>query len=364
MDPNISNPILREAVLVFFECQEEYEFLPTLGGVNNFVHYLHIKDTKNDKIPYEIKKYILRVYNNGNNSMKVLFEHEILTKLNNQSLSFQVPVLLPNRIDGNTHFLLSTGARTCLADVIPGILPKLSCTYEIGLASGELSQALSRFHPADFSLPAPTPPYYDLYAAHPIVTRESFFSYFQDSIPFQFPELADIITFLTEEVKRLEQLLIELHSKQLPKQFIHGDLHYDNVLVDSITGKVTGILDFEFIAYDWRGMELAICLSKYASEDNALVLFQQFIEGFMKYGELTVIEMQVIPDLITLRILSNVVFFVGRAIAKEDHIETLTTRLKAYQKRIELLNTHRKEIVEMIMTAAHSESVSDSFNVN
>ena len=28
-------------------------------------------------------------------------------------------------------------------------------------------------------------------------------------------------------------------------------------------GRVTGLLDFEFAAYDWRAMELAVCLSKY-----------------------------------------------------------------------------------------------------
>lgn len=41
-----------------------------------------------------------------------------------------------------------------------------------------------------------------------------------------------------------------------PKQLIHGDLHYDNVLVDD--EKVSGLLDFEFAAFDWRAMELAV----------------------------------------------------------------------------------------------------------
>jgi Ser/Thr protein kinase RdoA (MazF antagonist) len=40
-------------------------------------------------------------------------------------------------------------------------------------------------------------------------------------------------------------------------------LHYDNVLVEN--GKVTGLLDFEFCAHDWRAMELAVCLSKVRS---------------------------------------------------------------------------------------------------
>jgi Ser/Thr protein kinase RdoA (MazF antagonist) len=35
-------------------------------------------------------------------------------------------------------------------------------------------------------------------------------------------------------------------------------------------GKVTGLLDFEFSAIDYRAMELAVCLSKYAGEPEAM----------------------------------------------------------------------------------------------
>ena len=47
-----------------------------------------------------------------------------------------------------------------------------------------------------------------------------------------------------------------LHQKPTRRQ---GDFHYDNCLVDK--GAVSGLLDFEFCAMDWRAMELAICLS-------------------------------------------------------------------------------------------------------
>ena len=52
----------------------------------------------------------------------------------------------------------------------------------------------------------------------------------------------------------------------LPMSLIHEDLNYDNFLVDECG--VSGKLDFEFTAYDWRAMELAICLSKYCSEQE------------------------------------------------------------------------------------------------
>ena len=66
----------------------------------------------------------------------------------------------------------------------------------------------------------------------------------------------------------------------LPSQLIHGDLHYDNVLVND--GKVSGLLDFEFAMYDWRAMELAICLSKYAGEEDAFKYFEEFLTAMRR----------------------------------------------------------------------------------
>ena len=60
---------------------------------------------------------------------------------------------------------------------------------------------------------------------------------------------------------------VETYKGSLPMQLIHGDLHYDNVLVAETQDRVSGVLDFEFAAYDWRAMELAVCLSKYAAEE-------------------------------------------------------------------------------------------------
>jgi len=91
-------------------------------------------------------------------------------------------------------------------------------------------------------------------------------------------------------------------------------------------GVVTALLDFEFSALDFRAMELAICLSKYISADDPLPFLNSFIDGYTEKMKLTRTEIEAIPDLINLRIVSNVVYFVGRSIAGEDGIESLTTR--------------------------------------
>lgn len=50
---------------------------------------------------------------------------------------------------------------------------------------------------------------------------------------------------------------------KFPIQLIHGDVHTDNILMKG--DQVMGILDFQFVAEDWRAMEFAISLSKYVN---------------------------------------------------------------------------------------------------
>ena len=52
---------------------------------------------------------------------------------------------------------------------------------------------------------------------------------------------------------------------------------------------------------------------RYADKpDEALSIFTQFMAGFGPFGRLTPPEINIIPELIVLRILSNVVYFVGK----------------------------------------------------
>ena len=88
---------------------------PTSGGVNNMVNYVETMTGE---------KYILRIYNNGKNSARVKFEHEILRQLGEMKLSFEIPKTLPSLEDKKPHVLLSNGAEACIFHIIPGSLPK------------------------------------------------------------------------------------------------------------------------------------------------------------------------------------------------------------------------------------------------
>jgi len=153
------------------------------------------------------------------------------------------------------------------------------------------------------------------------------------------------------ELERLDDRILgpealKKNEGRYPMQLIHGDLHYDNVLVDG--GKVSGLLDFEFAAEDWRAMEIAVCLSKYAAEKEPFKLMDAFLDGFAEKGVLTRAEVDGIPDMINLRIMSNVLYFIGRAIAKEDTLEALTSRADMYCSRIDWVNTNSQKIVDSL----------------
>jgi homoserine kinase type II len=185
-------------------------------------------------------------------------------------------------------------------------------------------------------------PYWDIYEVHRAVTRDAFYEQLRLD---QFDPWRDSADYVEADLTEVMDRVASYHGV-LPWSFIHRDLHYDNILVDD--DGVTGLLDFEFSSYDWRAMELAICLSKYCSEDDPYPYFERFVDGFAVHGELTSTEIEGMCTLIRLRILSNVVYFVGRALAGEDQIGTLTCRIENYCQRLRWVKNNEDEIVSLI----------------
>ncbi len=262
--------------------------------------------------------------------------------LQEQQLSFRIPETISSARGGNSIEKLSNGASACLFKAISGTLPKLTHVRHIGLCAGELSRAMAKIDREDVPTVCPTFPLCEIFKVHRAVTRDLFYEQLESD---QFDPWRSFADEIESDLKDMEAQIVSYHEC-LPWSFIHGDLHYDNILVDE--AGVTGLLDFEFSAYDWRAMELAICLSKYCSEQDPFSYFEQFVDGFAVHGELTCTEIESMCILIRLRILSNVVYFVGRALAGEDSIRTLTSRIETYCKRLRWLKTNESDIIGLI----------------
>ena len=257
--------------------------------MNNVVQYVQCGE----------KRLVLRVYNNGENAARVAFEHAVLNELRKHPLSFAIPTTLPALDGGASHVPLTNGAEASMFELIPGTLPKLTHVRPIGRATGELTTAMYKI---SLPLESPTAPYYDIYKVHHAVTRDTFYATVAGAA---FNGVREATNYLVQQLRSVESTIEECHAMQLPASLIHGDLHYDNVLVDQ--GKVSGLLDFEFCAKDWRAMEIAICLSKYVGEPEPMGYLTEFIEGYAEHGVLTAAEIKAVPALINLRVLSNVV---------------------------------------------------------
>jgi Ser/Thr protein kinase RdoA (MazF antagonist) len=309
--------------------------------VNNIVQYVDLPNGQHE---------LLRIYNNGCDYQRVKFEHAILEQLNDNDkiqMSFRVPKFLQairaiKTGDMTTVVRLSNGADACMCELIPGTLPKLTCAKDLGRAAGELNTALTQVS-VDRSL-CNVAPYYDMWGVHHAVTQENFIETMRSNL---FDETRDAADRMLQETLDIAEKCLGKYQ-DLPVQLIHGDLHYDNVLIDN--DKVSALLDFEFASFDWRALELAIGLSKYAGEEpDSMPYFDDYIDGYAETGILTRPEAEAIPDLINLRILSNVVYFVGRHLAGEDDISSITTRIENYARRVDWVKNNANVIVQRIV---------------
>lgn len=297
---------------------------------------------------------VLRVYNNGQNTERVQFEHAVLQQLSRKAghlLSFELPVALPAPGADSSGFIkLSSGDSAALFKLISGVLPKVSCARAMGRACGELTTAMALVDVAP--LVSPTAPYWDIYRVHRAVTRDSFHATVAGGA-FDDPTVREATTYLLGELHRIEASIDAWKGSGLPSQLIHGDAHGDNILVSSQddAGVVTGVLDFEFTATDFRAMELAITLSKYVSLPEPLPFLTEMCRGFAEKARLTDAEIQALPELITLRVVSNVVYFVGRALSGEDSITSLTSRIADYAKRVRWINANGAALISILRQA-------------
>lgn len=102
----------------------------------------------------------MRIYRNGNNTGRVLYEHAVLNALKAKAaaLPFEVPHALVKRPhassahdalrhmkdhDHATFTILKSGAAACVFKLIPGGAPTVAHAQAIGMATAQLVKALA-----------------------------------------------------------------------------------------------------------------------------------------------------------------------------------------------------------------------------
>jgi len=319
-----------EALSQYFT-DKNWELVPVAGGLNNL--------TKLVKTPTDT--YVMRIYQNGYGIEKIQYECETLNKLQSLKFSFQTPKIFKT-LKGEDYAHTESGIQAIMFYFIDGIPPDENIpahTKEFGRVSGEL---IAGWKDLKIEQVSPTFPYHKIYKIIPAVPdQETLLKAMADPV---FSDVESIVNFLREEILQLEEAVNVYHST-LPQQNFHGDLWIGNCLIKD--DKITAILDFEFASIDWRALEVAICVSRYPSSADPWTGFVNYLSGFKGNCWLNEEEVKAIPSLMKLRILTNIIHFIGRWLEGLDSVDDLKNRFRTYFKRISWINENSHAIVKL-----------------
>lgn len=253
------------------------------------------------------ERFVLRIYNNHNDANIVRLEHEVLNLLQAKELPFRVPAPVQNKRN-DTITVAGDGKLAALFHYIEGDRPSAANAAHVlalGRTAGWLSAALSGIEPISKPLYSP---YYLLENTYLSMNEKAFLSLADRS------EALAARRVSLEELQRERQLLTEECETiaELPKQWIHGDLVFNNTV--SRGDEIVGVLDFEFATVDVRAMELAVIAVDLIKPDDPStaaslkLLFESYMEAF----HLSELELGKLPFLMKLRLLDVALHFATR----------------------------------------------------
>lgn len=249
--------------------------------------------------------YMLRVYKNHKDPIRIRFELSILSQLDQMNLPFSVAAPIPTR-SGELMAELPEGLAT-LTHALPGIMPERGNARHLrtsGEALGFLIRALADVRPEPEE--GNMKPYGDLAGTHPLV-----------------PDPMAMVATLPvspEKRERLSRLYQALEAEvpgiygSLPWQIIHGDYARGNVLMAD--DRITGVIDFEFTLRDVRTMDLAIGLEAWSALSwegtPEWDMLDAFGQGYASRQPLLAEEVQALPTLMRLRRGCTLIHYAGR----------------------------------------------------
>lgn len=247
-------------------------------------------------------EFVLRVYRNTSAHERVRYEHELLAKLAGQGLPFAVPTPARTRA-GDTLAVLETEEGPRLAALFvriggePAAVDRRSA-HLAGAALARLDGALARVE-------LPVRPPSALGDVHPLVPD-----------PLAAVDGLGLDPAARAAVRAaLERVLTEhgAIAGALPRQIVHGDFAYPNLLVDH--GRATGLLDFEFAGPDVRAADLACAMYVTVvrgSERERWELLDALAASYRRVLALDPVEIAALPSLLLRRCAIGAVHWMGR----------------------------------------------------
>lgn len=331
LDKHYIDFILRQ-----FFIEVDYKAVQRKGGMNNYTYFVQ---TDNDK-------YVLRIYQTHQDIDKIKYEHEVLKELSKSKPEFGTPVSVKT-MAGDTYARAEDGKLAALFCYMEGATPAFKDITQIksfGFIAGRLSTVLNT---VSIGLKPAYRPYYEIENTHPLCTVENLIN-FCNKPTAEFKVCYAELKELRDQLIRFQQSVPKLRA--LPHQLIHGDLNASNVLTDG-EGRISAVLDFEFVTEDLRVMELCVCLSELINIDEARDLVWQkisaFIEGYGLNCRLTSEEVSVIPTLVMLRRLDVFIHFLGRYWDGIDSVDIVLEQLHKAAAQAKWIKANEVKLYDM-----------------
>jgi homoserine kinase type II len=293
------------------------------------------------------ERYVLRIYETHADEEKVNYEHAILKALDELHLVFQTPVPIETS-NGNTSVLTEGGKIASLFRYLDGVNPALQNNWSLhsfGEAVAQLTIVLSQ---VKLLLNPVYRPYYEIDNIHPRCAVQEVIQFCMTP-PAAFAEYGRELKAIGEQIIAFNEQAPLL--KKLPHQLVHGDLNESNVLADS-EGRITAILDFEFVTWDLRVMELAVCLSDLINPDQEESIMWQrlkaFLDGYASCLSLTNEEVEAVPLLVQLRRLDVFIHFLGRYWDGVDGMHVLEAQIESVITKTQWLAANEQALLSLL----------------
>lgn len=258
-------------------------------------------------------EYVLRIYSEQRVEA-IRFEHELLHLLAEQALPFRTPRPVPTQ-DGDTIAVAATsgGPRpAALFHRLPGETlddGDVAGVRSAGAAFAELDRALASVARTNSTAPAF---HGDFRQIHPALS-----------------DLTDLGAVIGVDAARFVQLAAEnaqpLYAS-LPRQIVHGDFAFSNVLVRG--SKVTALLDFEFAGWDVRAAELAAALGLSLSKTTGDLLWRPLLRGYLPSFGLDPTEIAALPALALQHEAVILTWWSGRALSGSAPPESIAQHIE------------------------------------
>jgi len=129
----------------------------------------------------------------------------------------------------------------------------------------------------------------------------------------------DVHSLVARTLDRFEALVAP-QLRKLPRQAIHGDANPENVLVDGVTQRVSGFIDFGDTVFAPRVVDLAIAASYMrAAEPEPRRFINKFFEAYQSVQPLDPAELDLLPDLVRTRLAATITMLYWRLSAREEN---------------------------------------------